>query len=188
MGGFVLPQPFCPTHHLGINMPRKRLNNHLFYSFFLISMRIDILSSLYQRSLDIIESVLDENFWTAIFGDRLIGILKRYSHNDTVLFFIYLTLLPAVAGLMGGIVKWLIRAYNELYYVSIVINEQELIYKPVEEYITKYYRGIPGFRHVRGKTGYHEPQTEEKKPWWASMRNPNDSLQNQPIIDLIPGT
>ncbi|KAI8889454.1 P-loop containing nucleoside triphosphate hydrolase protein [Backusella circina FSU 941] len=140
---------------------------------------------LLSNFLDIFERFSDDSFWSNILGDRTLSLLKRYLVNDTLHIFIFVTFLPAVmAGIIHGF-KYIKRRIEELFYVQIVIGENDLIYTPINEYITKHFKGVEKLSRVRGKTGYTEPQDINKNRY-GFYRSSRASLDNTPIIDLIP--
>ncbi|KAL7315343.1 hypothetical protein PS15m_006803 [Mucor circinelloides] len=64
--------------------------------------------------------------------------------------------------------------------------DNELIFTPVDEYVTKHFQGIDRLRHVRGKTGFTDPadqiQSKSDFPGRPQPHGTNDIH----IIDLIP--
>ncbi|GAA5796558.1 hypothetical protein HPULCUR_001930 [Helicostylum pulchrum] len=140
---------------------------------------------LWSRFVDIIEVVCEETFWINLLGDRFFAISKRYYGNDTIIFYVFLSFIPAISKLIENIYSYLKRIKEEMFYVSVVIGENELIYTPVNEYLTKNFKGIDKLRHVRGKTGYSEPVDVNQRNTYYYHR-PRSDLENTPLIDLTP--
>lgn len=142
---------------------------------------------LFSQFLDLFERFSDDSFWRNVLGDRLLSLIKRYLINDTLHIYMFVTLLPAVlVGATGGF--WSIKDhFEELFYVRVTVGENDLIYTPINEYITKHFKGVDRLRRVRGKTGYMEPQDSSHNHDFFFFERPRIDLGNTPIIDLIPG-
>lgn len=142
---------------------------------------------LWTQILDTIEVLCEEAFWVNLLGDRLFTIAKRYIGNDTIIFYLFLSFIPAISKTIESIYSNLKRFKEEMLYVSVVIGENELIYAPINEYLTKNFKGIHELRHVRGKTGYTEPVDTTHRNSYYYYRQPRSDQENTPIIDLTPG-
>ncbi|KAI8883875.1 P-loop containing nucleoside triphosphate hydrolase protein [Backusella circina FSU 941] len=141
---------------------------------------------LFSRFLDLFERFSDESFWKSMLGDRLLSLLKRYLINDTLHIYMFVTFLPAVVlGATHGF-KYVRDHFEELFYVRVTVGEHDLIYTPINEYITKHFKGVERLRRVRGKTGYVEPQDTSHNYDYYFFERPRIDLGNTPIIDLIP--
>jgi hypothetical protein len=141
---------------------------------------------LFSNFLDIFERFSDDSFWSKMLGDRTLSLLKRYLVNDTLHIFIFVTILPAImASVIHGF-KYIKRRFEELFYVQIVVGENDLIYTPINEYITKHFKGVDKLSRVRGTTGYTEPQ-DMNKTRYSFYRRSRADIDNTPIVDLIPG-
>ncbi|KAI8642722.1 P-loop containing nucleoside triphosphate hydrolase protein [Parasitella parasitica] len=144
-------------------------------------------SYFWNRFLDIFEIISNEHFWINFLGERTLMILKRYAGNDTILVCVFLSFIPAISQATKGLYLYCKRLKDEMFYVSVVIADNELIFTPVDEYVTKNFRGIDRLRHVRGKTGYADPVNQNQRPRFSyfGRRRPS-SEENTPIIELIP--
>lgn len=60
-----------------------------------------------------------------------------------------------------------------------------MIYTPINEYVTKNFKGIHKLRHARGKTGYNEPNDNVNRGYYY-YRSYRSDQENTPIIDLTP--
>ncbi|KAG2205602.1 hypothetical protein INT46_010764 [Mucor plumbeus] len=147
-----------------------------------------LVSYFWNLLLDIFEVISNEHFWINLLGERSLLILKRYAGNDTVLVCLYLSFIPTISQAIKGFYLYCIRLKEEMFYVSVVIGDNELIFTPVDEYVTKNFRGIDTLRHVRGKTGYTNPNDQGQKNSYYSYygRRQQNNQDNTPIIDLIP--
>lgn len=145
-------------------------------------------SYFWNRLLDIFEVISNEHFWINLLGERTLLILKRYAGNDTILVCLFLSFIPTISQATKGFYSYCKRLKEEMFYVSVVIGDNELIFTPVDEYVTKNFRGIDALRHVRGKTGYTEPSDQGQKNSYYSYygRRQQNDQDNTPIIDLIP--
>lgn len=140
------------------------------------------------RLLDLFEVVSNESFWINLLGERLLLILKRYAGNDTILVCVFLSFIPAISQATKAFYDYCKRIKEEMFYVSVVIGDNELLFTPVDEYVTKHFHGIDTLRHVRGKTGYADPADQVQKNNYYSYyrRHQQDDQDNTPLIDLIP--
>ncbi|KAL0143442.1 P-loop containing nucleoside triphosphate hydrolase protein [Mucor lusitanicus] len=140
------------------------------------------------RLLDVFEVISNESFWINLLGERLLFILKRYAGNDTILVCVFLTLIPGISQVTKAFYDYCKRIKEEMFYVSVVIGDNELIFTPVDEYVTKHFHGIDTLRHVRGKTGYADPADQVQKSSYYSYyrRHQQNDQDNTPLIDLIP--
>jgi hypothetical protein len=140
------------------------------------------------RFIDFVEIVCEESFWVNLLGERLFVITKRYAGNDTILFYLFLSFIPAISELIKGGYSYLKRLTEEMFYVSVVIGDNELIYTPIDEYLTKNFKGIHELRHVRGKTGYAEPSdNNNRNSYYSYYRHNRSDQDNTPLIELTPG-
>lgn len=140
------------------------------------------------RLLDLFEVISNESFWINLLGERTLLILKRYAGNDTILVCVFLSFIPAISQATKAFYDYCKRIKEEMFYVSVVIGDNELIFTPVDEYVTKHFDGIDRLRHVRGKTGYADPTDQVQKNSYYSYyrRHQQNDQDNTPIIDLIP--
>ncbi|GAN09880.1 conserved hypothetical protein [Mucor ambiguus] len=140
------------------------------------------------RLLDLFEVISNESFWINLLGERTLLILKRYAGNDTILVCVFLSFIPAISQATKAFYDYCKRIKEEMFYVSVVIGDNELIFTPVDEYVTKHFHGIDTLRHVRGKTGYADPADQVQKNSYYSYyrRHQQNDQDNTPIIDLIP--
>ncbi|KAK4513373.1 uncharacterized protein ATC70_005370 [Mucor velutinosus] len=140
------------------------------------------------RLLDVFEVIINESFWANLLGERTLLILKRYAGNDTVLVCVFLSLIPAISQATKAFYDYCKQIKEEMFYVSVVIGDDELIFTPVDEYVTKHFEGIDTLRHVRGKTGYANPADQMQKNTHYSYyrRSLQTDQDSKPIIDLIP--
>lgn len=136
--------------------------------------------------LDIVEIVSEESFWLNLFGERLYAIIRRYTDNDAILFCVFLSLFPAISEITRYTYSYLVQKKQDLFYVSVIIGDNELIYTPINEYVTKNFKGIHKLRHARGKTGYKEPNDNVNRGYYY-YRSYRSDQENTPIIDLTPG-
>lgn len=149
-----------------------------------------LFEGFWTRVLDVIEVICEESFWTNLLGERLFIITKRYAGNDTILFYLFLSFIPAISELIRGCYSYLKRLKEEMFYVSVIIGNNELIYTPIDEYLTKNFKGIHELRHVRGKTGYTGPtdNSNNRNSYYSYYyRNNRSDQDNTPIIELTPG-
>jgi hypothetical protein len=145
-------------------------------------------SYFWDRLLDIVETVTEETFWMHLIGERTFFMFKRYAGNDTILFYIFLSLIPAITEATKGFYAYCKRLKEQLFYVSVTVGDNELIFAPIDEYLTKNFKGIHELRHARGKTGYAEPSNNAYGGGYFSYyRRRTDDIQNTPMIELIPG-
>ncbi|KAG2193996.1 hypothetical protein INT47_004998 [Mucor saturninus] len=141
---------------------------------------------LWDKCLDVIEVVSEESFWTNLLGERLYTISKRYFGNDTIIFCAIVSFLPAIPKIFENVYSYLRRIKEQMFYVSVVIGESEIIYAPIDEYLIKNFKGIHELRHVRGKTGYAEPNDNANKNNYYYHRQSRSDQENTPLIDLTP--
>lgn len=141
----------------------------------------------WDRLLDLVELVFEEMFWINLLGERLYTILKRYFDNDTIIFYTLLSLILAIPKIFENVYSYLRRVKEKMFYVSVVIGENEIIYTPINEYLTKNFKGIHELRHVRGKTGYAEPSENVNRNIYYYHRQPRSDQENTPLVDLTPG-
>lgn len=142
----------------------------------------------FNQLVDLVELFFDESFWANLFGERLYAIIKRYADNDTFLFYLFLSLFPAISEMTKNTYSYLKQKKQDLFYVSVVIGDNELIYTPINEYLTKNFKGIQELRHVRGKTGYAEPnENQNNRGGYYYYRQARTDQENTPLIDLTPG-
>lgn len=142
----------------------------------------------FNQLVDLVELFFDESFWANLFGERLYAIIKRYADNDTFLFYLFLSLFPAISEMTKNTYSYLKQKKQDLFYVSVVIGDNELIYTPINEYLTKNFKGIHELRHVRGKTGYAEPnESQNNRGGYYYYRQARTDQENTPLIDLTPG-
>ncbi|KAL9556175.1 hypothetical protein MBANPS3_002006 [Mucor bainieri] len=140
----------------------------------------------WHRLLDLFETISHESFWLHLLGERTLSILKRYAGNDTILFYLFLSFIPAISQATNGLYGYFKRVKEELFYVSVVIGDNELIFAPVDEYVTKHFQGIDRLRHVRGKTGFTDPADQVLEKNTFHGRRQQNETGNTPIVDLIP--
>lgn len=140
----------------------------------------------WDQFLDYVELFTNETFWVGLFGERAFAILKRYAGNDTILFCLFMPVMPMLLGLGKTAVESVKKLFEDFFYVSIIIDENELIYTPVDEYITKNFKGVEALRRVRGKTGYENPEDEAPKRYYYYYKRQNEHA-NTPIVDVVPG-
>lgn len=139
------------------------------------------------RLLNLIEVIFEESFWPNLLGERLYTISKRYFGNDTIIFCAIISFIPAIPKIFENVYSNLVRIKEKMFYVSVVIGEGEIIYAPVNEYLTKNFKGIHELRHVRGRTGYAEPSTSVNRNTNYYHRQSRSDQENTPLIDLTPG-
>ncbi|KAL7315342.1 hypothetical protein PS15m_006802 [Mucor circinelloides] len=54
-------------------------------------------SYFWHYCLDISEAISHEGFWLNLIGERTLSILKRYTGNDSILFYLFLPFIPAIS-------------------------------------------------------------------------------------------
>lgn len=109
-------------------------------------------------------------------------MFKRYAGNHTILFYIFLSFIPAITEATKGAYHYFKRLIEEALYVSVIVSDNELIYPSIDEYMKKNFKGIHDIRHVRGKTGYTDPNMH----LYEGNRK-SSGLQYTLVIELVPG-
>jgi hypothetical protein len=97
-------------------------------------------------------------------------------------------LIPAISEATKGAYAYCKRLKEKLFYVSVIIGDNEMIFDPIDEYLTKNFKGIHELRHARGKAGYSEPSNNTHGSGYFSYhRRRVEDMQNTPMVELVPG-
>jgi len=95
-------------------------------------------SYFWHYCLAIFKAINHEGFWLNLIGERTLYIPKRYTGNDTILFYPFLSFIPAISQATTGFYDYIKRIKQELFHVSVMFADNKLIFTPVDEYVTKH--------------------------------------------------
>ncbi|KAI8637407.1 P-loop containing nucleoside triphosphate hydrolase protein [Parasitella parasitica] len=109
------------------------------------------LNSLLDRILCLLEKVSDEAFWNALFGDRVLNLLKRYFGSDVVFLGFIVYLAPIVGYQLHSLFYYLVNYIKERMYVSIQIGKNETGYDAIQQFVATKTAHIRDLRDVEGR-------------------------------------
>jgi hypothetical protein len=147
-----------------------------------------MIQEFYNILLYLFEMAPSGSLWDLSLTNQLMALIQRYFFiSNSTLTFMMITLLPIIMVTGTRILTYIGENLDKLLYVQIDVTENELIFTPINEYITKHFDGIAQLKKAKGITGYIKPlYTSQHASGLRISGGATGGLDAIPLVALIP--
>ncbi|CAO3597169.1 unnamed protein product [Absidia cylindrospora] len=130
----------------------------------------------------LIPSLLDEVFWEQLIGVKTVSVLKLLLGNETILLSGSVLLGPSFATYLRSVYTSLKNFIEYRFYVSIEIDDQEVIYRPIAAFIAEQMESV----NLKRAQGEHDVrQSDDDRGYYGrqARSTTNPTINLQPVLD-----
>ncbi|KAI8874953.1 hypothetical protein K501DRAFT_313055, partial [Backusella circina FSU 941] len=110
-----------------------------------------LTSAFVDQLLSLLEKFSDETFWTNLFGERILNLLKKYFGSDVMFLGLIVYIAPIIGYRINSLFYYLLSEVKTRMYVTIHLSKNEMGYTPVQEFVASQTTQIRNLREVEAK-------------------------------------